>query len=165
MQSASWITLFRRIPTNLHDGLVLTISTGGEVVVQKIIKLDVDVVVIRGRMAATHDAGRVMVLPFSQLIAINFVRRLSEQDVTNVFGQNAQSFAADIELQAPTTEEQAEKEAQADAEVKPAAAHKPTAPKPAAGKPAMPSKADLLAKLRSRLADGAKGPGSLQPGG
>ena len=156
MQGASWITLFRRIPANLHDGVILTMTTGGEVVVQKLIKLDADVVILRGRMAGTQDSGRIIILPYTQLMAINFTRRLSEKDVTAIFGNNTQAFAADFALTAPTEEEAADL-ADADAGAENAvASDKPASgkaqpAKPHAGKPGLPSKAELLAKLRSRL--------------
>jgi hypothetical protein len=146
MQGSSWIALFRRIPTNLHDGLILTLTTGGEVVIQQLIKLDADVLILRGRMAGTQDSGRIIVLPYNQLIAINFTRRLSEKDVTAIFGKNAQSFAADITLSPPSKDDDAELDAATDA-----AADAEAAQKAAQAKAALPSKADLIAKLRSRL--------------
>src|ERR1043166_1073690 len=111
MQGSSWIALFRRIPTSLHDGLILTLTTGGEVVIQQLIKLDADVLILRGRMAGTQDSGRIIVLPYNQLIAINFTRRLSEKDVTAIFGKAHQSFAADITLSPPSKDDDAGLEA------------------------------------------------------
>ncbi len=152
MQGPSWITLFRRIPANLHDGLILTLGTGAEVVVQKLVKLDTDVVILRGRMAGTQDSGRVVILPYCHLIAINFARRLSEADVDTIFGKNTQPFAADIALSAgaaPAAAAEGDEEDEArEEEAAPAPANGPT---PA--KPALPSKAELLAKLRARLGD------------
>jgi hypothetical protein len=166
MQGASWISLFRRIPGNLHDGLALTLITGGEVVVQKFIKLDPDVVILRGRMAGTQDSGRVVIVPYCQLIAINFTRRLSEKNIEAIFGTNTQSFAADIVLDAPdpdpaeetgSAEEPAKEGATPNGAGQGAnAGAKPAGAKPAGAKPALPSKAELLAKLRSRLGEGAK---------
>ncbi len=155
MQGASWITLFRRIPANLHDGLALTLTTGSEVVVQRLVKLDAEVIILRGRMAGTQDSGRLVVLPYSQLVAINFARRLTDADVEAIFGKNTQLFAADITLStgspgplAPTEEtDEPEEEAAAPA---------PTNGAAAPAKPALPSKAELLAKLRARLGDSSR---------
>jgi hypothetical protein len=156
MQGASWIALFRRIPANLHDGLVLSLTTGAEVVVQRFVKLDTDVVVLRGRMAGTQDNGRVVILPYNNLIAINFTRRMSEAEVETVFGKNTQSFAANIALTAAPAadadaaesgEDRAEDEQGANSQ--PEGADTPT-------KPAMPSKTILIAKLRARLNEANK---------
>jgi len=148
MQSASWIALFRRIPANLHDGLVLSLTTGAEVVVQRFVKLDTDVAILRGRMAGTQDNGRLVILPYSNLIAVNFTRRLSEAEVETMFGKNTQAFAASIVLSAA---------ASADADSSDDSAHDASGESgqseaaDAPTKPAMPSKTMLIAKLRARL--------------
>jgi hypothetical protein len=153
MQGTSWITLFRRIPANLHDGLILSLTTGSEVVVQRFIKLDPDVMLLRGRMAGTQDSGRVVILPYSYLVAINFTRRIGDAEVETIFGKNTQPFAANITL-SPAGEED-EKPEMADLEHEPALAngHAEAAPGVRA---ALPSKAELLAKLRARLGDAGR---------
>ncbi len=155
MQSASWIALLRRIPANLHDGLVLTLTTGGEVVVQRFVKLDADVAILRGRMAGTQDNGRVVVLPYNNLIAINFTRRMSDAEVDTVFGKNTQAFAASIALSAPAAEVEASdgnETAGGDDGGEADNADGGSAP----AKPAMPSKTILIAKLRARLNEANK---------
>jgi hypothetical protein len=154
MQGASWISLFRRIPGNLHDGLILSLSTGTEVVVQRFIKLDTDVVVLRGRMAGSQDAGRVVVLPYSHLVSINFVRRLTDTDLETVFGKNTQTFAADINLAPPPAD--GARDDLPDEPVEPAA-QGPAGTNGGGAKPGLPSKAELLAKLRARLGDSKSG--------
>jgi hypothetical protein len=152
MQGASWINLFGRIPANLHDGLALALTTGNEVVVQCLIKLDPDYVILRGRLAGTQDSGRVVILPYSQLVSIAFNRHLTEPEVEAIFGQNAQPLAADPKLSpngaaaAPPGEATDERKEKA-----PPVNGKSAAATPA--KPVLPSKAELLAKLRSRLGD------------
>jgi len=156
MQSDSWIALLRRIPANLHDGLILTLTTGSEVVVQRFVKLDPDVAILRGRMAGTQDNGRLVLLPYSNLIAINFTRRLSDEEVDNVFGKNTQPFAAGIALSAASSaENEATESAKADAEdASPAKEVNHGGGAPA--KAAMPSKTILIAKLRARLGEANK---------
>ena len=155
MHDASWIALFRRIPANLHEGLVLTLTTGAELVVQSIVKLDTEVVILRGRVAGTHEGGRVILLPYTQLLAVNFTRRLTQTDVTTIFGKNTQSFAADVVL-TPAIQDDGT-EPKADEAAKETAAQTtptPGAPGPlSSGKMALPTKAELLAKLRARIAD------------
>jgi hypothetical protein len=156
MQSASWIALLRRIPVNLHDGLILSLTTGSEVVVQRFVKLDGDVAILRGRMAGTQDNGRLVILPYGYLIAINFTRRISDAEVETIFGKNTQAFAAGIALSAASsaeneTTEAAETDAENDVTV---ADHANSGSAPA--KPAMPSKTILIAKLRARLKEANK---------
>jgi hypothetical protein len=143
MQGASWISLFRRIPANLHDGLMLTLTTGSEVVVQRFVQLESDYAVVCGRMAGTQDNGRIVLLPYNQLVAVNITRKLTETEIESVFGQNAQGFATSLPADG---EESAAKAADAKA---PQAPDEETPRAPA--KPAMPSKTELLQKLRARM--------------
>jgi hypothetical protein len=146
MQGASWIALFRRFPLNLHDGLILTLTTGAEVVIQKFVKLDQDYVILRGRMAGTQDNGRVVALPYDNIVAINVTRRLLEQEIEAVFGKEGQTFAANVALTAA-----ASAESSGDTPLDTAEAVEEAEPVEAPAKPAMPSKTALLAKLRARL--------------
>lgn len=156
MQSASWIALFRRIPANLHDGLVLSLTTGAEVVVQRFVKLDTDVAILRGRMAGTQDNGRVVILPYCNLIAVNFTRRISEAEVESIFGKNTQAFAANIALSAASTADADAAESNDDPAEDAQAASTDRAAADAPTKPAMPSKTILIAKLRARLNEANK---------
>jgi hypothetical protein len=145
MQDASWIALFRRIPVNLHDGIALTLSTGAEVVIQQIVKLDSDCVVVRGRLAGTQDNGRVVVLPFSTLASFNFTRHMSEAEVDAIFGSNAPTIAAvPTGMTTPSAETAASGEPAAVGNGQADLTRAPT-------RPAMPSKSILIAKLRARL--------------
>jgi hypothetical protein len=151
MQGTSWISFFRRIPVNLHDCLALTVTTGAEIVLQRIVKLEDDFAIVRGRMAGTQDGGRVVVLPYALLVSVAFNRRMTDVEVQAIFGE-ATPMAAPIDLSAvadaaiaePAPEETPAEDAAVEEEAR------PTPAKP----PIMPSKSVLLAKLRARLADG-----------
>lgn len=143
MQGSTWISFFQRIPVNLHDCLALTVSTGAEIVLQNIIKLEVDFAIVRGRLAGTMEGARVVVIPYGMMVSIAFNRKLSDADIQQIFGE-AGPMAAAVEL----TPAGAETPQPAEEPEEPA----PTAPVPTAA--AMPSKTMLLAKLRQRLAEG-----------
>src|SRR5437764_4639583 len=93
MQGEAWIALFRRMPVNLHDGLILSLNTGAEVVIQKFVKLEPEYMILRGRMAGTQDNGRVVILPYSNIVTINVTRRLLEAEIEAIFGKEGQTFA------------------------------------------------------------------------
>jgi hypothetical protein len=147
MQGTFWINLFSRIPANLHDSIALILVTGSELVVQKFVKLDNEFVVLRGRMSGTTDGGRVVVLPYPQLMAFAFTKRMTDPEVEAIFGEGGAQFAAALAA-IPDTDDAAAETAStvpaADADVNTPA------------KAAMPSKSMLLAKLRARLAESNK---------
>jgi hypothetical protein len=153
MQGNSWIAFFRRVPVNLHDSLAITVTTGSEIVIQSIVRLDEDFAIFRGRLAGTQDNGRIVILPYTQLVSVAFNRHLKDADVEVIFGA-ATPMAAPIELSigdAPLGHE--EKPTEEPVAEEPVATRAPAAT-PAPVRPAMPSKSILLAKLRARLADG-----------
>jgi hypothetical protein len=147
MQGTFWINLFSRIPANLHDSLALILVTGSELVVQKFIKLDSEFIVLRGRMAGTTDGGRVVVLPYQQLVAFAFTKRMTDPEVEAIFGEGGAQFAAALAAIPDTADAPAET-----APTVPAADPEVNTP----AKAAMPSKSMLLAKLRARLAESSK---------
>jgi hypothetical protein len=152
MQGAGWIELFRRIPENLHDSIALGLSTGNEMVVQNLLRLDEQFMVMRARVAGSNDGGRVVILPYGYIVSIAFNRKMSVDEVQEVFGES--QFANAVwsnEDGAPPPEKPAAPANGAAAAPAPAAA--------AAATPAKPgtlSKSILLARLRERLADKAK---------
>jgi hypothetical protein len=146
----AWITLFRRIPTNLHDTLTLGITTGAEIVVQKIVRLEPDFMIIRGRLAGTQDAGRIVMIPYAQLTFVAVLRDLKDAEIESIFGKAAPAAVAD--LPSPPANEDAAPEP---------VAEEPTVNEPAAAvnpvkKPEPISKTSLVAKLRDRLKEQGK---------
>lgn len=148
MQGDAWIALFHRIPLNLHDGLILSLTTGAEIVLQKFVKLEADYAILRGRMAGTQDNGRVVILPYSNIVTINVTRRLLEAEIDAIFGKEGQAFAASVPL---TVAASAESSGGGDTPLDTADVVAEAANAAAPPKPAMPSKTALLAKLRARL--------------
>jgi hypothetical protein len=173
MQGFSWIALFERIPAKFHDTLALTLVTGAEIMMQSILRLEQDFAILRGRMAGSTDAGRVIVLPYNQIVNLAFVKRMLEADVKAIFGDimvsaaaPAATAAADAEAAQAAGAVESPEEADAPPqgvavpmrtvlnERSPAAAA-PTAPT-AKNQAAPPSKSVLLARLRARLAEQGK---------
>jgi hypothetical protein len=167
MQGPSWIALLERIPAKHQDTLVLTLVTGAEIMMQAILRLESDYAILRGRMAGSTDAGRVILLPYDQIVNVAFTKRMLQPEVEAIFGQLRESPAGGA---APTGEEaeapmqEAEEMAQ-DAANEEAAAPSPMRPAPPSPAPAaagagknapLPSKSLLLARLRARLAEQGK---------
>ena len=95
MLGPSWIALFERIPAKYHDTLALSLVTGAEIIMQSVLRLESDFAILRGRMAGSTDAGRVIILPYDQIVNAAFTKRMLEPEVKAVFGEIMVS-AADI---------------------------------------------------------------------
>jgi hypothetical protein len=153
MQGHGWIDLFKQIPSNLHDALGLGLSTGIEVVVQQLLRLDDDFMVLRGRTAGSNDGGRIMILPYGHLVSIAFNRRMMATEVEEIFGPSQFAVAAKPD----SDEGEAEGPVEQAAEPVPTPADKKTPVPNGTKKPGEPQKISrtiLLARLRERLQQG-----------
>jgi hypothetical protein len=165
MHGPSWIELFHRIPARLHDTLALTLVTGAEIMMQSLLRLENEFAILRGRMAGSTDAARVIVLPYHQIVNLAFTKRMLEPEVEAVFGkplpssgpQPSERPVADETAQVAEPEDAADEAAETPhgevAGPTRTAPNDPPAPPGAPGKQPPPSKSILLARLRARLAE------------
>lgn len=171
MIDAVWLHVLQRIPADLHDTLAAVTTTGTELVIQQIFKLERDFMVVRARTAGTMDTGRTIIVAYAQIDFLAFNKKLDDGAVEAMFAEPMPELAAPmsqaVAVSAPTP--MPVSPAVAPKPVKPAAAPPPAAaaPKPettpatpqadpADGKAAHISKTILLARLRERLAEKAK---------
>jgi hypothetical protein len=159
MLGPAWVDLIKRIPVAQHDNLVVVTATGAEIIVQRIMHLEEQFVILRGRPAGSTDPARVLLLPWDQLNHVGFHKALPESEIQRIFGsensvpmpeplvEKAHEGAATAEASAPAPE--------AGKEVAPAAppvSATPAAVPAPAGKHVPMSKSLLLARLRARMA-------------
>jgi hypothetical protein len=172
MQGPSWIALIRRIPASQHDCLIVMTTTGAEVVIQKVIRLDRDFLVCLARLSGSTEQGKLMVIPYDQLTYLSFNKKMTDQEIEAVVGKPG--VAVQLVETAPEAVSEAVQEGLTEPLTFPTgAASEPGAvtpqpvqqvdPTAAPAKPgpkaAPPSKTMLLARLRQRLAnDMAKQP-------
>src|SRR5438874_873241 len=81
MQSQQWIGLFRRIPASQHDSLLLMTSTGGEIVLQRIIRLERDFLIAVGRVSGSTDDAKLVAIPYSQLTYLTFNKKMKDEEI------------------------------------------------------------------------------------
>jgi hypothetical protein len=157
MQGTAWVGLFRRIPVELHDCLIVKTTTGTDVVLQRLIRLDRDFMVALGRPTGSTDQPKVVIIPYDQLTYLYFGKKLTDEEIQGAIGKPGVSVAKVEPTEvAPAAAETGAAEV-VDFPHDPAAAAAPepeavdgdnTGPKVAPP----PSKSILLARLRQRLA-------------
>jgi hypothetical protein len=146
----AWITMFRRIPGNLQETLILGLRTGVEIVLQKMIRLEPDFMIIRGRISGTQDSGRIVMIPYGELSFVTSTRILKDPEVEAIFGQGSPPAVADLPL-APPSDGALPADAATPEPVAEAVPAEPASASDAAKRPEPVSKNALLAKLRDRL--------------
>ncbi len=87
MQEAAWNGLFRRIPNDQHNCLILMTTTGAEVNLQRLIRIDTDFLVALGRPSGSTDEAKVVIIPFSQITYLAFTKKLNDEQIENFLGK------------------------------------------------------------------------------
>ncbi len=140
----AWITMFRRIPATIHDGLTVGLRSGAEIAIQTILKLDPDFIIMRGRLTGTQEGGKILLVPYAEMTVLSLLRPLKDPEVEEIFGKGDPPEL--IALPAVSAEAPAAPRSdQAAGESAPATADSP------AKSPEQLSKSALVAKLRQRL--------------
>jgi hypothetical protein len=145
----AWITLFRRIPESMHDGLAIGLRSGVEVAIQTILKLEPDFIILRGRLTGTQEGGKTLMMPYTEMTVLSIARPMKDTEIEAIFGKGdppALIALPPVGADAPAAAAPAEPPAKV-ATVNDSAA----AVNPPPRKPEQQSKSVMLAKLRERL--------------
>lgn len=151
MQGASWTNILRLIPTDQHAKLVLITHNNTEIHLQGILHHDRDFLLVRGRLAASTDSGRVFFLPFDQVHYLAFRDPMKESDVLSMLGLEAPAVTAATTSSQDTAVEGAAPEASAET------------PAPADLASGQFAKAALLERLRRARGSDKGGPRTVTP--
>src|SRR5438128_12458692 len=87
MQSRTWIKLLQRIPADKHEMLAITTSSGTEVSIQMVLRLEEDFVLIKGRLSGTTDLGRVFFIPYDQINFLGVTKEVRESEISALLGE------------------------------------------------------------------------------
>ena len=94
MHDAAWVKLLRYIPASEQANLVLVTTSGREIAIQSLLRIDPECVALRGRLAGSTDAGRIFFVPYSQIDYFGFQQPLKEAEFHELFG-NLEALSAD----------------------------------------------------------------------
>jgi hypothetical protein len=86
MHASAWEALLRHIPGDVHHKLMLVTSSGTEITLQKILRIDRDFFAFKGRLSGTQDAGRLFFLPYTQIDYLGFQQGVKDTEYEEWFG-------------------------------------------------------------------------------
>ncbi|HZV03550.1 MAG TPA: hypothetical protein VE999_00535 [Gemmataceae bacterium] len=103
MQDAAWMKLLRHIPASDQSKLMLVTTSGTEITIQCILRIDPECLALRGRLSGSTDAGRVFFVPYSHIDYFGFQQPLKESEFHELFGSLAALTADSLpeEMSAP----------------------------------------------------------------
>jgi len=81
MIESTWANLLANMPGEWRDTLVVKTMTGTEISVQSIVRIDSNLLVIRGRVAGTTDQGQLYFVPLERLETVCIQRPPKEDEV------------------------------------------------------------------------------------
>ena len=101
MQDAAWVKLLRHIPTSEQSNLMLVTTSGTEIAIQALLRIDPECLALRGRLAGSTDAGRVFFVAYSQIAYFGFQQPLKEAEFHELF-KSLEMLSADAVDASPT---------------------------------------------------------------
>lgn len=139
MHNAAWVKLLSHIPAQEQSNLMLVTTSGTEITIQCLLRLDPECLALRGRLAGSTDAGRVFFVPYSHIDYFGFQQPLKEAEFHELFN-NLQLLGPTLPLAAP---------AEVAAPAEPAPPVTPSA-HPTPSRSPLAIKSAVLEKFRSR---------------
>ena len=88
MDSAGWRQAFSSFRPQDQGIIVIVMSGGMQIAVQEVSRVEDEVVLIRGRIAGTTDAGRLFLIPYSE-INLLYVNRSVLQEEAGLFSPSS----------------------------------------------------------------------------
>jgi hypothetical protein len=108
MSRDEWIELFKKIPDSMHDQVILTLSTGIDVYIQRFLQWGDHNLLIRGRLGGTDEGERIFLVPWQELRLLLFSRPIGDEILFSVFGELIGGIRKS--MMAKTTQEEEEEE-------------------------------------------------------
>jgi hypothetical protein len=158
MRGCVWATLLRCIPAEHHNILMVVTRCGTEIALQNVLRIDDEILAIRGRLAGSQDSGRLYFVPLDNIDYFGFNRMVKDEEYTAMFGNyQPPPLAAPAPVAPPVpavVQSQAAVQPPEPESPEPEAAPEPalTPPPSAPLKPTLPIKSAVLERFRSRSA-------------
>jgi hypothetical protein len=126
MQNQEWIEMFRVLPPEMHNQVVIVLLNGSELTIDTFCRFEANFLLARGRVGGTLDENRPFFIPYDQMLYCRLERSMKVEELEDMFVNRPNSATAATE------------------------AVRPAAPTPAA-LPVVPSKADSTATRTALL--------------
>jgi len=85
MQNVAYATFLRHLPQGHFDSLAIKTLGGTEILIQTILRVDHEFVALKGRLAATQDAGRVFFIPYRQIDHLFYQKEVKDEEFSAVY--------------------------------------------------------------------------------
>ena len=90
MQNQEWIEMFRVLPSEMHNQIVLVLQNGSEVSIDTFFRFEPSFLVARGRVAGTLDEARAFFVPYQQMLYYRIERIMRLEEMEKIFDGRTQ---------------------------------------------------------------------------
>jgi hypothetical protein len=118
MHDGGWEALLKHIPAEQHNKYMIVTANNTEIAVQSFLRIEKELVVLKGRLAGSQDQGRIFFIPYANIDNFGTAQITKDTDFAEVFD----SFTFPVARQAAASADPPQREPQPDAEPEPAAA-------------------------------------------
>jgi hypothetical protein len=166
MTSDMWAWLFRRVPAEQHNQLMLMTGSGTEIAVQALLRIETDFIAIKGRLSGSQDAGRIYFIPYTNIDYFGMQRDVKETEFDAIFGEGSLTPSAPVAQPTPSAAASS-KSACGPGVVVPVPAAQPGVDIPVSTsvsqKTPLPLKSEVLERFRSRIASASQSLNGTSP--
>ena len=85
MREVSWIALFKHIPPEQQDGLMLITRAGTEITINNFLCIEREFLAFRGRLAGSQDGGRMFMVPYANIDYLGTVKAIKDTDYQEMY--------------------------------------------------------------------------------
>jgi hypothetical protein len=86
MRNSAWEALLRHIPVEQHNQFTVVTSAGIEIAVQGFLRIESDMVILKGRLSGSQDQGRLFFIPFDHLDYLGTSKMVKDAEFEEMFG-------------------------------------------------------------------------------
>jgi hypothetical protein len=85
MLNEEWIEMFRVLPPEIHNQIVVVLQNGSELSIDTFFRFEPKFLVARGRVAGTTDENRAFFVPYNQMLYYRIERIMKLEELEEIF--------------------------------------------------------------------------------
>jgi hypothetical protein len=86
MHGSVWVALMRQIPPEQQNQYMLMTRSGVEIAIQSLLRVEPHLVILKGRLAGSQEAGRIFFLPYHNIDFVGSAQPMTDSDFNETFG-------------------------------------------------------------------------------
>jgi hypothetical protein len=86
MHNSAWEALLRHIPAEQHNQFCLVTANGMEIAVQSFLRIERELVIVKGRLSGSQEQGRVFFIPYANIDSLGTSQPVKDTDFNETFG-------------------------------------------------------------------------------